>query len=104
MARGAGRGDCSREAIILSVSVKGRTIIRGRRLIEGPLLFEEIPYTVDCLETLEDVSTDDFEEGSGDEDSIWCERQKKEIVMIFVRATAVAYFHNGHSFWPKISW
>ena len=63
MARGAGRGDCSREAIILSISVKGRTIIRGRRLIEGRLLFEEIPYMVDCTETLEDVTTDDFEEG-----------------------------------------
>ena len=32
---------------------------------------------VDCTETLEDVTTDDFEEGSGDEASIWCERQKK---------------------------
>ena len=59
---------------------------------------------VDCTETLEDVTTDDFEEGSGDEDSSWCERQKKETEMIFVRATAVAYFHDGHSFWLKISW
>ena len=59
---------------------------------------------LDCTETLEDVTTDDFEEGSGDEDSSWCERQKKETGIIFARATAVAYYHNGHSLWLKISW
>ena len=35
---GRGRGNHSREAIISSISVK------GRRLIEGRLLFEEIRY------------------------------------------------------------
>ena len=36
--KGRGRGDYSREAIILSICIK------GRRLIEGRLLFEEIRY------------------------------------------------------------
>ena len=36
--KGRGRGDYSREAIILSISIK------GRRLFEGRLLFEEIRY------------------------------------------------------------
>ena len=44
MARGGGGGDCSREAIILNISVKRGAIIQGRRLIEGRLLFEEIWY------------------------------------------------------------
>ena len=42
--RGGGRGDYSREAITLSISIKGGVIIRGRRLIEGRLLLEEIRY------------------------------------------------------------
>ena len=42
MARGAGRGDYSREAIILSFFRKRGAIIRGRRSIEGRPLFEEI--------------------------------------------------------------
>ena len=42
MARGG--DDYSREAIILNISVKRGAIIRGRRLIEGRLLFEELRY------------------------------------------------------------
>ena len=41
--RGGGRGDYSREAIILSISVKGGG---GGGVIEGRLLFEEIRYFV----------------------------------------------------------
>ena len=43
---GQGKGDYSRAAIILSISVKGGggAIIRGRPLIDGRLLFEEIRY------------------------------------------------------------
>ena len=41
MARGEG-GDYLRKAIILNISVKEGAIIRGRRLIEGRQLFEEI--------------------------------------------------------------
>ena len=38
-----GGGDHSREAIILNISIKGGgAIMRGRRLIEGRLLFEEM--------------------------------------------------------------
>ena len=41
--RRGGGSDYSREAIISNISVQGgRVIIRGRRLIEGRLLFEEI--------------------------------------------------------------
>ena len=43
MARGARGGDYSREAIILSISVKGGG---GGGVIEGRLLFEEIRYFV----------------------------------------------------------
>ena len=41
---GGGGSDYSRKEIILNISVKGGggAIIRGRRLIEGQLLFEEI--------------------------------------------------------------
>ena len=45
MARRVGRGDYSREAIILNISIKegwGESIIRRRWSIEGRLLFEEI--------------------------------------------------------------
>ena len=44
-AQGGGGDDYSREAIILYISFKGGAIIRGRRLIEGRLLFEEIRLT-----------------------------------------------------------
>ena len=44
MARGARGGDYSREAIILSISVKGGG--GGGGVIEGRLLFEEIRYFV----------------------------------------------------------
>ena len=37
-----GRGDYSREAVILNISVKGGVIIRGRRLIKGRLLLKEM--------------------------------------------------------------
>ena len=44
---GGGGGDYSREVIISNISIKGAggAIIRGRRLIEGRLIFEEIQYT-----------------------------------------------------------
>ena len=34
----------SRAAIILSISIEGGEIIRGRRLIQGQLLFKDIRY------------------------------------------------------------
>ena len=40
----SGRGEYSRKAIILNISVEGGQIIRGRRLIAGRLLFKEIRY------------------------------------------------------------
>ena len=50
MAKGVGRGgggDYSREGIISNISIKGAggDYSRGRRLIEGRLIFEEIRYT-----------------------------------------------------------
>ena len=42
--RGEGRGDYSREAIILSISIKRGAIIRGTRLIEVRLPLEEMRY------------------------------------------------------------
>ena len=45
--RGVGGGDYSREAIILNIFIKGvGAIIRGKRLIEGRLLFQR--NTVFC--------------------------------------------------------
>ena len=48
MAKGVGGGgDYSREVIISNISIKGAggDYSRGRRLIEGRLIFEEIRYT-----------------------------------------------------------